>query len=52
MRRRTSRSDWYETLLCLLEDEHKANVWLFFDDNQRIYRIGVLAAGGLPADSS
>jgi len=33
-------SDWYEILLCLLDDESKANVWLFFDENQRIFGRG------------
>lgn len=32
--------EWFETLLCLLEDEKKGNVWLFFDDNQRIFESG------------
>ncbi len=34
------QNDWYEALLCLLDDESKASVWLFFDDNQRIYESG------------
>jgi predicted ATPase len=34
------QDDWYEGLLCVLDDERKANVWLFFDDNQRIYASG------------
>jgi len=32
------QEDWYEALLCVLDDERKANVWLFFDDNQRSTR--------------
>ena len=36
--------EWFETLLCLLEDEKKGNVWLFFDDNQRIFDSGFSAA--------
>jgi hypothetical protein len=33
-------ADWYEALLCLLDHEERANVWLFIDDNQRIYEAG------------
>src|SRR5262249_54283099 len=33
--------DWYATLLLLLKDEHKADIWLFFDDNQRIFDSGM-----------
>jgi len=33
--------DWYATLLLMLEDEDKANVWLFFDDNQKIFDSGI-----------
>jgi superfamily I DNA/RNA helicase len=38
--------DWYEALLCVLDDERKANVWLFFDDNQRIYASGFTPPDG------
>jgi predicted ATPase len=34
------QQDWYEAVLCVLDDDRKANVWLFFDDNQRIYESG------------
>jgi len=40
------QDDWYAALLFVLEDEQRANVWLFFDDNQRIYGSGFAA----PAD--
>jgi hypothetical protein len=37
--------EWFETLLYLLEDEKKGNVWLFFDDNQRIFESGFSPGG-------
>jgi hypothetical protein len=33
--------DWYSSLLLLLKDEHKADIWLFFDANQRIFDSGM-----------
>lgn len=33
--------DWYATLLLLLKDEGTARIWLFFDDNQRIFDSGM-----------
>jgi nucleoside-triphosphatase THEP1 len=40
------QENWYEALLCVLDDERKANVWLFVDDNQRIYASGFTPPDG------
>jgi len=32
-------SDWLAALLMVLRDEHSAPVWLFMDDNQRVYDV-------------
>jgi superfamily I DNA/RNA helicase len=34
---------WYEALTCALRDDAKASIWLFMDDNQRIYEGGFRA---------
>jgi hypothetical protein len=33
--------DWYVSLQCLLRDEHKADIWMFYDANQRIFGKGM-----------
>jgi len=30
-------SDWLAALTCTLRDEHEGSIWLFMDDNQRVY---------------
>lgn len=38
--------DWFTRLLYLLDDDAKAAVWLFFDDNQRIFDSGITPPDG------